>query len=152
MPTSRTRKPTPRTPRAPRARSARHTPARSFLQRATIVHVRPDATATIRMGSTVHSAICALPMTDLFPGDAVFVASESADRYVVIARVASPRPVRAILDTERRVISADREVVLQCGKASITLTRAGKVIIRGEYVLTRSAGVNRIKGASVQIN
>jgi hypothetical protein len=42
--------------------------------------------------------------------------------------------------------------VLHCGKASITLTRAGKVIIRGEYVLARSSGVNRIVGGSVQIN
>ncbi|MEW5071937.1 hypothetical protein AB1P14_09365, partial [Pseudomonas aeruginosa] len=38
------------------------------------------------------------------------------------------------------------------GKASITLTRAGKVIIRGAYLSSRSTGVNRIKGGSVQIN
>ncbi|MEP7119602.1 MAG: hypothetical protein ABJE95_01785, partial [Byssovorax sp.] len=36
--------------------------------------------------------------------------------------------------------------------SSITLTRAGKILIRGAYVLTRSSGVNRIQGGSVQIN
>lgn len=48
--------------------------------------------------------------------------------------------------------NGDEQIVLKCGKASITLTRAGKVIIRGAYLLNRSSGVNRIKGGSVQIN
>ena len=56
------------------------------------------------------------------------------------------------LDDERLVLTADKEIVLKCGKASITLTKAGKVLIRGKYVLSRSSGVNRIKGGSVQIN
>jgi hypothetical protein len=43
-------------------------------------------------------------------------------------------------------------MVLRCGKASITLTRAGKVLIQGSYVLSRSTGVNRVKGGAVQIN
>jgi hypothetical protein len=42
--------------------------------------------------------------------------------------------------------------VLQCGKASITLTKAGKVLIQGSYVSSRSTGVNRVKGGSVQLN
>lgn len=58
----------------------------------------------------------------------------------------------AAADGERLVLKAGREIVLQCGKASITLTSAGKVIIRGAYVLSRSSGVNRIVGGSVQIN
>jgi hypothetical protein len=56
------------------------------------------------------------------------------------------------LDGERLVFTADKEIVLRCGKASITLTQAGKLIIRGADLLSRSSGVNRIKGGSVQIN
>ena len=56
------------------------------------------------------------------------------------------------LEAENLVFTAEKEVVLSCGKASITLTRAGKVLIRGTYLLNRSSGVNRIKGGSVQIN
>jgi len=56
------------------------------------------------------------------------------------------------LNDQRLVLAAQEEIVLRCGKSSITLTQAGKVIIRGEYLLSRSAGVNRIKGGSVQIN
>lgn len=63
-----------------------------------------------------------------------------------------PEAVEVQRDGERVVITADREIVLKCGKASITLTRAGKVLIRGAYLLNRSSGVNKIKGGSVQIN
>ena len=56
------------------------------------------------------------------------------------------------VDGERLVFTAKKEIVLRCGKASITLTRAGKILIRGAYLLSRSSGVNRIKGGSVKIN
>lgn len=56
------------------------------------------------------------------------------------------------IDGRRITFDAKEEVVLRCGKASITLTKAGKVLIRGAYLLNRSSGVNRIKGGSVQIN
>jgi hypothetical protein len=56
------------------------------------------------------------------------------------------------LDGRRITLTAEKEIVLRCGKASITLTQAGKVLIRGAYLSTHSSGVNRIKGGSVQIN
>lgn len=60
--------------------------------------------------------------------------------------------VNVRMDGERLTLSAEHEIVLQCGKSSITLTRAGKVILKGAYLSTHSTGVNRIKGGSVQIN
>jgi hypothetical protein len=62
------------------------------------------------------------------------------------------RPAQVTLDEDTLILSAKKEVVIRCGKASITLTNAGKVLIRGAYLLSRSSGVNRIKGGSVQIN
>jgi hypothetical protein len=63
-----------------------------------------------------------------------------------------PAQVEADVDGERLIIGAKEQIVLRCGKASITLTRAGKVLIQGSYVLSRSSGANRIKGGSVQLN
>jgi hypothetical protein len=63
-----------------------------------------------------------------------------------------PAQVEIDADGARMVVSAREQMVLRCGKASITLTRAGKVLIQGSYVLTRSTGVNRVKGGAVQIN
>jgi len=80
---------------------------------------------------------------------------------IVIGRMHYPEDVTpadsdahrtAKLDGERVVLSAKKEIVLKCGKASITLTRAGKILIRGTYLSSRSSGVNRIKGGSVQLN
>jgi hypothetical protein len=53
---------------------------------------------------------------------------------------------------DRLTLAAAREIVLQCGHASIVLTRAGKVLVRGAYLSLRSSGMQRITGASVHIN
>jgi Domain of unknown function (DUF6484) len=63
-----------------------------------------------------------------------------------------PGQVEVDADGERFLISAKEQVVLRCGKASITLTKAGKVLIQGTYVVSRSSGANRIKGGSIQLN
>ena len=66
----------------------------------------------------------------------------------------APRPGTVDIDAdgERLIVTAREQLVLRCGKASITLTRSGKVLIEGAYVSSRSSGVNRIKGGSVQLN
>lgn len=55
-------------------------------------------------------------------------------------------------DGDRLTVSAKDRIVLRCGKASITLTKEGKLILKGAYVSSQSTGVLRIKGGSVQIN
>ena len=67
---------------------------------------------------------------------------------------ATPVPpcVEADVDGKRVRVTAQDEIVLQCGSASVTLRRNGRVVIRGTYVETRSEGTNRIKGGQVQIN
>lgn len=76
-------------------------------------------------------------------------------RPVVMGKMVSPLaagPTEAAADGRRVEINAEEEIVLRCGESSITLTRAGKIVIRGAYVLSRSSGVNRIQGGSVEIN
>jgi hypothetical protein len=65
---------------------------------------------------------------------------------------AAPQPAPADAEPEHLVLTAKRDVTLRCGRASITLTRAGKVLVRGTYLSLRSSGMQRITGASVQIN
>ncbi len=62
------------------------------------------------------------------------------------------KELHARVDGKRITITALDEIELVCGEASITLRRNGRVVIRGAYVETRSRGVNRVKGGSVQIN
>lgn len=95
-------------------------------------------------------------------GREILLAFEANDPALPIIigylRADSPRTdetlahVEAETDGQRLVVTARRELVLRCGEASITLTRAGKVLISGTYVSSRSTGVNRIKGGAVHIN
>jgi hypothetical protein len=63
-----------------------------------------------------------------------------------------PAAIDIKADGETVTVSAREQIVLRCGKASLTLTRSGKLIMRGEYISQRSTGVVRIKGGCVEIN
>jgi hypothetical protein len=65
---------------------------------------------------------------------------------------ALPGRVEVDADGERLVVSANQGLVLRCGKASITLSADGRIVVRGTHVVSHSSGVNRIKGGSVQVN
>jgi len=69
----------------------------------------------------------------------------------VVPREADP-VIEADIDGRRVRIVAKDEIVLECGNASITLRRNGRIIIKGTYVETSSEGTNRIKGGQVRIN
>lgn len=117
-------------------------------------------------GSTASSAVRARATVDLHGahvGRQALLVFEDADpaRPIVIgvlrgaaSSVESEGAGRVEVDAdgERLVVTAKDQLVLRCGAASITLTKAGKVLIQGKYVSSRSSGVNRIKGGSVQIN
>lgn len=90
-------------------------------------------------------------------GAKIVVAFENGNARcpIIIGRLqeqAAPAMQNLKVDGERIVLRADREIELRCGEASIILTKAGKVLIRGNYVFTRSRGANKIKGAFVDIN
>lgn len=110
-----------------------------------------------------RAPVPALSTVGLAPVDAgcrVVVGFEGSDpaRPVIVGRLqAVPAELPAALthctvDGERVSIQAQRQIELRCGEASIVLTRAGKVLIKGNFVLTRSRGANKIKGAYVDIN
>ena len=64
----------------------------------------------------------------------------------------APQILEADGDGRRVRITAQDEIVLECGSASITLRRNGRVVVRGTYLESYSDGTNRIKGGQVRIN
>lgn len=117
-------------------------------------------------GQPGSAALTARSVVDLYGphiGSKVVLMFEGGDRQKPIVMgvlreaegwplAEQPGQVEVDADGERLIVSAKEQVVIRCGKASITLTKAGKVLIEGSYVLSRSTGVNRVKGGSVQLN
>jgi uncharacterized protein DUF6484 len=89
-------------------------------------------------------------------GSDVVTAFEEGDtsRPIILGvlRLPGRKGVEAKVDGESVVVTGRNEITLRCGKASITLTKAGKVLVQGTYLSSRSSGAHRIKGGSVQIN
>ena len=98
----------------------------------------------------VHSPLQA--MLDNFQQDqeTSFGNTTSQDTQVELAAHLGTDDVS--VDGNKITFEAQDEMVFKCGKSSITLTKSGKVLIRGKYLLNRSSGVNRIMGGSVQVN
>lgn len=121
-----------------------------------------DASDTVHVtfAGALRGGVAARAMTPLHEEDGgceVALMFEGGDpqRPVVLGKIVSPLAAGgadAAADGRRVEIRAEQEIVLRCGEASITLTRAGKIILRGTYLLSRSSGTNRIQGGSVAIN
>jgi hypothetical protein len=140
---------------------------------ATIVSLSPEGTPAVRMGddgpavparlvvrttrARIEQAIAARRQAVV-----VFEGGDRSKPLIVgfIEPLEQPQPdappgspvIEADVDGRRVRLTAQDEIVLECGSASVTLRRNGRVVIRGTYVETRSDGTNRIKGGQVQIN
>jgi hypothetical protein len=53
---------------------------------------------------------------------------------------------------KRIAIEATDRIELVCGESSLTMSKEGKVVLKGEQIVSRAKGVNKIKGAAVKIN
>ena len=62
------------------------------------------------------------------------------------------QPGGATADGKRLCFEASEEVVLKCGKGSITLQANGRVVVKGTELVSRAEGSHKIRGATVSIN
>lgn len=104
------------------------------------------------------AAVATVAVTHSDVGKEIVLLFEDGDaaRPLLIGVVRPPCPASPTLnvkmDGQTLALTAEQEICLRCGEASITLTRAGKVIIKGAYLLSRSSGPNRVQGGSVLLN
>src|SRR5438477_4944779 len=116
---------------------------------------RPQLVGLPDLPNEIVTARTTVPLSRTQLGAAVVVVCERGDmRLPIVVGViqhkspggapaaAAPRQVSVQADEDRILLSANREIVLSCGDARITLTRAGKVLIEGRYVMSRSSGYN----------
>ena len=74
---------------------------------------------------------------------------EEQGRGVVVGRVGR---YRVALAQPNVTVEATESLTLKCGEASIDLRADGKVMVRGEDVLLRAKGTQRIRAGTVSIN
>lgn len=63
-----------------------------------------------------------------------------------------PSPWFVEADGKTVVLEAQNQIVLRCGRSSVTLRKDGRLVMQGTDVVSRASNRNRIKGGSVAIN
>jgi len=134
--------------------------------RGTLVEIKTDGTLLVRPdGDPAGIVACDALVSSgpLHPGATVVYAMppSSQHRGCVLGAVGPYRPPSGqsnednphlVADKTTIELTADTKLVLKCGEGSISIGQDGTIIIKGARILSRSKGVNKIKGASVQIN
>jgi hypothetical protein len=122
------------------------------LRHAIVVHVGDDGCVDVetatgeRWRCEVLHPVAALPSA-LHEGDRVLVLPPEGDAPGCVLGTLGPARVPAVLRIE-----AGQELHLVCGEGSVHLRADGRVVVRGLEVASIAAGVNRIKGGSVEVN
>jgi hypothetical protein len=96
--------------------------------------------------------ITAAEQPALSVGDTVlFVRGRGQERGCVLGVVrkyqATPAP-----PPEHVILKARERIELRVGQSSVVLSKDGRVTVKGEEVVSRAMGVNKIRGAAVKIN
>jgi uncharacterized protein (DUF2345 family) len=71
---------------------------------------------------------------------------------VLQAAAPGPATVEVEADDAAVQVQAKQRVTLRCGKASITLTAEGRIVVKGTQILSQATGSHRIRGGSIQLN
>ncbi len=137
-------------------------PAEGSIRVATLVYVDQMGTPSVAAHDKDGTGKAARSLIRLGPQHvgcqvALFYEDGDLDKPIIAGVIQTPSGVapadlEAEIDGDSILLEGKRQIILRCGKASIVLTRDGKIVVRGSYLVSRSSGVNRIKGGSVQIN
>lgn len=133
----------------------------------TLAGIGPDGRPLVTVAASIQplAALSTLAITHRHLGRqvAVMFAHGQADQPVILGVIHSPllellvgapdtKTTDAGIDGRRVLLKGQEEIVLRCGEASITLRKDGKIVLKGKYLLSDSAGVHRLVGGSVQVN
>lgn len=124
--------------------------AQSSLFRGQIVKLDEQGRITVRASQgLVECDFLETGMSAFEIDDEVLVwVGESQGRGVVLGRIRETAPTMPAAIA----IRATESLTLQCGEASLNLRADGKVMIKGEDVLLRAKGTQRIRAGTVAIN
>lgn len=109
-----------------------------------------------------REALCTIALNSSTVGHSVVLmfVDGDLDRPIITGHIdpgiATPkkktRTKTLTLDGRELVLEADAALTLRCGKSSITLTREGRLVLRGTSLVSHASGVNRIRGGTIKLN
>lgn len=123
--------------------------------RASLVSIGSDGALRVRFPNGVECLCDCLETAlasqqGLAAGDRLLVMPASADGpAIVLGRIGK---YRQDCPAAKLTLETTESLTLKCGDASIDLRADGKVMIRGDDVLVRAKGTNRIRAGTVSIN
>lgn len=129
--------------------------------RATLVAL-VDGRPHLRLGSRPGQLVVAQSVVQLGPealGREVVVQLIDGDPeqpviFGVLAKTPTPDKPTVALEADDLAVElqAEQRITLRCGKASITLTAEGRIVIKGTQIFSQATGSHRIRGGSIQLN
>ena len=116
-----------------------------------------------QIGIAAVRARCTVNLSPGHVGADVLLVFESGDyaRPIVIgvlrgqpnfAELGSAGVAQVQADGQRLTVSAKGELVLRCGQSQLALHADGRIELRAETIVSEAAGVNRVRGGSIQLN
>jgi hypothetical protein len=129
------------------------TPAADRPRTATLIGFAARGVPLIELDTARVPARSCVPLHLSDVGQQVVVVFESGrtDSPIVLG-VIRPATAGVLIEGQHLTLTAYESVTLKCGAASITLTRDGKVAIRGATIVSQADGSHRIRGGSVELN
>jgi len=113
------------------------------------IALKGESVETTAEGTLRFKGMSVLVHTPLVHTPGVQAASASEEE-------ARPREAGDLLPGEDaadvQVIQSQERLTLRCGRASLTLLRSGRILLKGTYVETCAEGVIHLQGGSVRIN
>ncbi len=126
---------------------------------------RPDGDPNLRVPVGIGAALSdgavvkaarqgarALVVRTVDPSPSWMLVGLIRDRVAASARDARAGELEVQVDGETLRLTAENNIELRCGSASLTLRKDGKVVLSGTYIVSNSRGANKIRGATISLN
>lgn len=126
------------------------------IMRGRIADISHDGELMVEQGTDVPCLPCDFLRTSSGPlplirgGDVVLYIRDGDGEHGYVLGVVQRYAAEEM--PSRLTIEARERVELRCGTSSVTMTKEGAVLVKGEQLVSRASGVNKIKGAAVKIN
>lgn len=123
---------------------------------AELIEIREDGLLVVRLAGHSEPIICAWLETALTAGSRLSVGdpvlvnmAQYGEMPIVMGRIGRYKPSQLQAQV---TIEAAESLVLRCGDASIDLRSDGKLLVKGDDVVLRAKGTQRIRAGTVAIN